>query len=210
LQEALAWANGKSLSQKDFQFLMDSQAWEKQEVETTLKSVQIALNVEQQLAQIKQQETRQMTEYMGRLGQWIGLIIDGQYNQVIKNVEEIANQGDRIWASVAELIRQIVKAMKQREKSLSRGDSLFRSEEIEEPSVTEPPSRAVSPTRSEPRRRPGLPPRSTPRPEPLSLGDSTNEIGISPELAEILNSEYFRALQKIAEQNQQNSLHSDI
>jgi hypothetical protein len=205
LQEALAWANGKSLSNPDFQFLMKSQAWEKQEVETTLKSVQIALKAEQQLAQIKQQETRQMTEYIGRLGQWIGLIIDGQYNQVIQNVEEIANQGDRIWASVAELIRQIVKAMKQREESLSRGDSLFRSEEIEEPSFTEPPTRAVSPTRSEPRRRPGLPPRSTPRPELPPLAKGTDEIGISPELAEILNSEYFRALQKIAEQNPQDS-----
>ncbi|HEY9674792.1 MAG TPA: AAA-like domain-containing protein [Waterburya sp.] len=210
LQEALAWANGKSLSNPDFQFLMKSQAWEKQEVETTLKSVQIALKAEQQLAQIKQQETRQMTEYIGRLGQWIGLIIDGEYNQVMQNVEEIANQGDRIWASVAELIRQIVKAMKQREESLSRGDSLFRSEEIEEPCVTEPSTRAVSPSRSEPRRRPGLPPRSTRRPEPQPLGKETDEIGISPELAEILNSEYFQALQKIAEQSQHNSLHSDI
>jgi hypothetical protein len=209
LQEALAWANGKSLSNPDFQFLMKSQAWEKQEVETTLKSVQIALKAEQQLDQVKQQETRQMTEYIGRLGQWIGLIIDGQYNQVIQNVEEIANQGDSIWASVAELIRQIVKAMKQREESLSRGDSLFRSEEIEEPCVTEPSTRAVSPTRSEPRRRPGLPTRSTRRPEPQPLGKGTDEIGISPELAEILNSEYFRALQKIAEQSQHNSLHSD-
>lgn len=200
LQEALAWANGKSLSQKDFHFLMESQAWEKQEVETTLKSVQIALKAEQQLAQVKQQETRQVTEYIGRLGQWVGLIIEGQYNQVIQNVEEIANQGDRIWASVAELIRQIVKAMEQREESLSRGDAVFSSEEMEEPSVTEPPIRAVSPTRSEPRRRPGLPPRSKPFLNPRPLGNSTDEAGMSSELAEIINSDYFRTLQKRAKE----------
>ncbi len=200
LQEALAWATGKSLSQQDFRFLMESQAWEKQEVETTLKSVQIALNAEKQLSQTKQKETQQMTEYIGRLGQWIGLIVNGHYNQVIQSVEEIVTRGDHTWASVAELIRQIVKAMSQREERLRQGDAQFGSEAIEEPIVDEPPTRLVSPTRSEPRRRPGLPPRSASRLEPLPLSNSAEDVGISPELAEIINSDYFQALQKRAQE----------
>lgn len=64
------------------------------------------------------ERARHMTEYIEQLGHWTRLIVDGQYNQVIKSVEELDSQDERALTAVADSLKQMVKAVREREERL--------------------------------------------------------------------------------------------
>ncbi|MCA1991915.1 MAG: cyclic nucleotide-binding domain-containing protein [Coleofasciculus sp. S288] len=70
------------------------------------------------IIQLLSQRARHMTEYIEQLGHWARLIIDGQYDQVLKRIEEVDTRGERAVAAVAGSLRQMVKAVRQREERL--------------------------------------------------------------------------------------------
>lgn len=74
------------------------------------------------------QRARHMTEYIEQLGHWARLIIDGQYEQVLKRIEEVDTQGDRAVAAVAHSLRQMVRAVQEREERLLEEVSQLRIE----------------------------------------------------------------------------------
>jgi hypothetical protein len=59
------------------------------------------------------------------MGHWARLIIDGQYNQVIEIVEQLDPEGDRALVAVADSLKEMVKAVQEREESLRQEISNF-------------------------------------------------------------------------------------
>ncbi|WP_017716117.1 Crp/Fnr family transcriptional regulator [Kamptonema formosum] len=84
------------------------------------------------IIQLLSGRARHMTEYIERLGHWARMIIDGQYNQVIKAIEEVDPKGDRALAAVAGSIGQMVKAVQEREENLRKEVVQLRIEIDEE------------------------------------------------------------------------------
>lgn len=68
--------------------------------------------------QILSGRTRYMTEYIERLSLWVRMIIDGAYNEVIQEIDNIDTERDRAESAVANALGQMVKAVQQREEAL--------------------------------------------------------------------------------------------
>jgi CRP-like cAMP-binding protein len=83
------------------------------------------------IIQLLSERARHMTSYIEQLGHWARLIVDGQYNQVIEIVEQLDPEGDRALVAVADSLKEMVKAVQEREESLRHEIIQLRSE-IEE------------------------------------------------------------------------------
>ncbi len=68
--------------------------------------------------QILSSRTRHMTEYIERFSLWSRMIIDGAYNEAIQDIEKVDTEGVRAEAAAAKAIREMVKAVQQREEVL--------------------------------------------------------------------------------------------
>ncbi len=75
---------------------------------------------------------RHMTEYIEDLGHWARMIIDGHYSEAIASIEQVDTKGDRALAAVADSLRQMVKAVQQREENLRQEVCQLRIEIDEE------------------------------------------------------------------------------
>jgi CRP-like cAMP-binding protein len=80
------------------------------------------------IIQILSERARHMTGYIEQMGHWARLIIDGQYNQVIEIVEQLDPEGDRALVAVADSLKEMVKAVQEREESLRQEIIQLRSE----------------------------------------------------------------------------------
>lgn len=83
-----------------------------------LHQVQTSPRLSECVVQILSGRARHMTDYIERLGLWACMVIDGKYNEVIQSIEQSDTKGDRALAAVAGSLRQMVKAVQEREEKL--------------------------------------------------------------------------------------------
>ena len=72
----------------------------------------------QYIIKLMSQRARHMTDYIIALGQWSRLIINGKYDEVLEELEEVEIEGDKAIAAVADSLKQMVKAVREREENL--------------------------------------------------------------------------------------------
>ncbi|WP_413167545.1 AAA-like domain-containing protein [Capilliphycus salinus ALCB114379] len=188
LQEALAWAKDKSLSEEDFKFLSESQTWDKLEIETTLKSIQLALKLEQEFTRKQREETEALNSSIRHIGDWMSLILQGNYHQILQKLDRIETGTEGILTTIISLVRQLIKAMRQREEYL-RTTPTPRSKQEGEIS-----GEVTSTPRS-------LPPRNSQRnsrSDPLNEEIENNQTDLQRELNELVNSDYIQMIQQRA------------
>ncbi|NEO32629.1 MAG: NHLP leader peptide family natural product precursor [Symploca sp. SIO3C6] len=73
----------------------------------------------QLMLQLLNQRIRHLIEYIEKLTEWTQLLIDGQYSQVIRTIEEIEvdSQGNRAWEAAAKFFKQIIQTMQKPEEN---------------------------------------------------------------------------------------------
>ena len=64
------------------------------------------------------ERTRHMTDYIERLGHWARLVAEGNYNQAMENIQAEEGSADRALAAVADAVKGMVRAVKEREERL--------------------------------------------------------------------------------------------
>jgi CRP-like cAMP-binding protein len=64
------------------------------------------------------ERTRHMTDYIERLGHWARLVAEGNYNQAMENIQAEEGSADRALAAVADAVKGMVRAVKEREEKL--------------------------------------------------------------------------------------------
>ena len=77
------------------------------------------------------QRARYMTEYIERLGHWARLVAVGQYSQAMASIENV-EASDRALLAVADAVKQMVRAVKEREEKLREEVAQLRIEIDEE------------------------------------------------------------------------------
>jgi CRP-like cAMP-binding protein len=74
------------------------------------------------------QRARYMTDYIERLGLWARQVAEGKYDQAMQAIESQDSSGDSALAAVADAVRSMVRAVKEREEQLRRELAQLRIE----------------------------------------------------------------------------------
>jgi CRP-like cAMP-binding protein len=93
-----------------------------------LREIHRSQPVMQCLLQLLSERVRYMTEYVERLGLWARLIANEDYASISASLAEIDLKGDILLISVADSIRSMVKAIREREQSLKESLQQLRIE----------------------------------------------------------------------------------
>ncbi|HEY75224.1 MAG TPA: cyclic nucleotide-binding domain-containing protein [Thermoflexia bacterium] len=74
------------------------------------------------------QRTRHMTDYIERLGHWARLVAEGRYDEAMRSLQAEGQVSDRALAAVADAVRTMVQAVREREERLRREVAQLRIE----------------------------------------------------------------------------------
>lgn len=85
--------------------------------EDFLQQVHVSPDLAACVIQTLSGRVRHMTTYIGKLGLWSRQIVDGHYTDMIESLEQVDLE-DRAVAAAANSMRQMAKAVQEREKSL--------------------------------------------------------------------------------------------
>ncbi|MBN1178326.1 MAG: cyclic nucleotide-binding domain-containing protein [Anaerolineae bacterium] len=99
--------------------------------EDFLEMVHNSPALSQAVFRLLSQRARHMTEYIERLGHWARLVAAGQYTQAMANIENVESS-DRALVAVADAVKQMVRAVKEREEKLRKEVAQLRIEIDEE------------------------------------------------------------------------------
>lgn len=64
------------------------------------------------------ERARHMTDYIERLGHWARLVAEGHYDQAMENIKSQEDTADRALAAVADSVKSMVQAVREREEKL--------------------------------------------------------------------------------------------
>ncbi len=66
------------------------------------------------------ERARHMTDYIEYLGHWARLVAEGHYDRAMESIESTECESDRAFRAVADAVRNMVKAIQEREERLKR------------------------------------------------------------------------------------------